>query len=46
MEPKKLYVDPLSGNSLLLELTANGIPISTATGFVISHDGRYFLVTN
>src|SRR4051812_46876928 len=35
-----------SVRSLLLILQANGKPLSTATGFLVSQDGRNYLVTN
>ena len=39
-------VDPLSGNSLKLELYNNSTPLSTATGFIIKHNYEYYLITN
>jgi hypothetical protein len=39
-------IDPLSTTSLYLKLNVNGLLLSTATGFVVEHRQRYFLVTN
>lgn len=39
-------IDPLTKCSLLLELSVDGSPIGTATGFVISAGGKYYLITN
>jgi hypothetical protein len=41
-----IRLDPLSGTSLYLRLYAAGKPISTATGFVVKSNERFFLVTN
>ena len=42
----RIKVDPLSFTSLYLKLFARGHQISTATGFVVEHKGRNFLITN
>lgn len=39
-------IDSLSVTSLYLKLYANGNQLSTATGFVVAHEGRHYLVTN
>src|SRR4051812_43799972 len=39
-------IDPLSVTSLYLKLYAKGNQLSTATGFVVEHHGRRFLVSN
>jgi hypothetical protein len=42
-----IIIDPLSASSLKIEaVTITGITLSTATGFVITHNNQYFLVTN
>lgn len=40
------YVDPLSVNSLKLELYHNATPLSTATGFIVKHNNNFYLITN
>ncbi len=39
-------IDPLSARSLLVETTANGHSLMTATAFVVNQNGLPFLVTN
>ena len=46
MEKRNIIIDPLSVRSLLLVLTANGNKLSTATGFVVQRNKKYYLVTN
>lgn len=41
-----VQIDPLSVTSLYLKVYANGNQLSTATGFVVEHRSRSFLVTN
>src|SRR4051812_7501865 len=41
-----VQIDPLSVTSLYLKLYANGQQLSTATGFVVEHGGRRFLISN
>jgi len=43
---QKIRIDPLSATSLYLKLYVNGHQLSTATGFVIEHDGKAFLISN
>ena len=43
---KEILIDPLSASSLRIEVCANGQHLATATGFPISHGGRFYLVTN
>lgn len=44
--PSPVLIDPLSTQSLLVETTANGHSLMTATAFVVSRNGQSFLVTN
>lgn len=44
--PRKTLIDPLSVTSLYLKLCVNGQQLSTATGFVVEHKGKFFLITN
>jgi len=39
-------LDSLSLSSLYLKLLVNGNELGTATGFVVAHSGRRFLITN
>ncbi len=43
---RQKIIDPLSARSLYLELTALGQSLGTATGFVVEHGERYYLITN
>jgi len=45
-QPRKKILDPLSGQSLYLELTTLGQSLGTATGFVVESSGRHYLITN
>jgi len=45
-EPRTIYIDPLSSHSLLLELTARGNSLGTATGFLVEGAEQPCLVTN
>jgi len=42
----EIRIDPLSKCSLLLELSMDGNPLGTATGFVINAGGKHHLITN
>lgn len=44
-EPQ-ILIDPLSTQSLLIELYVNGNALSTATGIIVQRDGTDYLVTN
>lgn len=46
MPPTLRIVDPLSVSSLLVIPRANGIALGTATGFVVEHKARQYLITN
>lgn len=46
IETRKVHIDSLSVTSLYLKLRANGHDLSTATGFIVTHDSKHFLVTN
>jgi hypothetical protein len=46
MAATQVTVDPLSFVSLLLQLRCKGLPLANATGFVVSKDGRDYLITN
>ncbi len=46
LENRKVRVDPLSVTSLYLKLRVNGHDLSTATGFIVEHNSKYFLITN
>src|SRR6266566_461585 len=39
-------VDPLSTTSLYLTSKTNETTLATATGFIVAHKGKYYLVTN
>jgi hypothetical protein len=41
-----IRIDPLSVTSLYLKLRVRGHDIGTATGFLVSHRERYFLISN
>jgi hypothetical protein len=41
-----IRIDPLSATSLYLKLLVNGHDLGNASGFVVRHAGRHFLVTN
>lgn len=41
-----IRIDPLSVTSLYLKLQVNGKQLSTATGFVVEHSGKHFLISN
>jgi hypothetical protein len=44
--PRQIMIDPLSAQSLLIEVSVNGHVLSTATGFIIRRDDTDFLITN
>src|SRR2546422_3051669 len=45
--PPPIMIDPLSLVSLLLQTTCNGLPLGrAATGFIVSKDGKHYLITN
>lgn len=46
MSSRKTIIDPLSVKSLYLKLNVNGNLLSTATGIIVEHKSKYFLVTN
>lgn len=46
MSSRKTIIDPLSVTSLYLKLNVNGNLLSTATGIVVEHNAKYFLITN
>ena len=39
-------IDPLSASSLFVELLCDSCPLGSATGFVVSSNGKHFLITN
>jgi hypothetical protein len=39
-------IDPLSLSSVQLECFANGLALGNATGFVITFNEQYFVITN
>lgn len=41
-----VQIDPLSLTSLYLKLNVNGNLLSTATGIIVEHEQRYYLVSN
>lgn len=43
---KVIQIDPLSTVSLFVQPLANGKVLSSATGFLVSHDGNDYLLTN
>lgn len=46
VEPRGIFVDPLSGCSLKIDAIANSQHLGSATGFIITRRDRHFLVTN
>lgn len=46
MADREVRIDQLSLTSLYLKLQVNGNLLSTATGFVVDHQGKLFLITN
>lgn len=46
MAKQTVRIDPLSVTSLYLKLQVKGNPLSTATGFVVEHNAKRFLITN
>lgn len=44
--PAPRMIDPLTVSSLYLSIQAGGSEIGTATGFVVNHSGRPYLITN
>ena len=45
-EATPIKIDPLSFTCLYLKLQVNKLHLGTATGFVVTHKGQNFLVTN
>jgi hypothetical protein len=46
MTVAQITVDPLTFVSLLLQPRCNGLPLASATGFIVSKDGKDYLITN
>jgi hypothetical protein len=44
--PQPIGIDPLSGTSVYLKLYFGETQLSTATGFIVEHVGKRFLITN
>src|SRR5207249_11422945 len=44
--PKPMGIDPLSVVSLFVQTLSKGRTLGTATGFVVKHGSRQFLITN
>jgi hypothetical protein len=42
----KIYIDTLSGKSLMIQIYANNSAIASATAFVVQYEEKYFLITN
>ena len=45
-DPRTIFIDPQSTQSLFLELFFGNALLSSATGFVVQRGGTYFLITN
>ena len=46
MATQTVQIDPLSVTSLYLKLQVRGNLLSTATGFIVEHNAKHFLITN
>lgn len=44
--PRQVNIDPLSGTSLKVEPTFNDTVLPAASGFVVGHGGKHYLITN
>ena len=44
--PPAIAIDPFSVTSVYLKLYVNDNQLSTATGIIAEHNGKYYLITN
>ena len=45
-EERKIIIDPMSCCSLMIKMVSRGNTLGMATGFVIQHSSRFYLITN